>query len=561
MTSAALEGGTAPFAASFGIADAPSSYSDESAGEAIEICVQPFDGRPARHTAARHHALVVTCTSALTALISGLTCMCLYANDVSIAWSLVCLASSTGLAVHAYSIGVLQSMPSLPRCLALLLAGAWLATALMASLALIARLCMAPSNVDDVWDAIFSLATCLVLGTMITWLRNRVVLARYEAGAPKRSAMRCARNRSCGRPCCCCFDPFCSRVLAAVGVLSLLIVVATVFDAGASLSEQAARRGPALEFAYVSSPSRAAVHYWCQGVVRNDTIAIFEGGYMLPDPGLDWVQRDLSARYTRVCLFDRPGTGYSQRQTHVGFVADADAMRGILDREFSRFGRRDAPAGSRPPRRVIVGGHSRGFLSAATFHARHANAFDKVLVVSLDGSWCERTTEDVMAYYAVSAPIATRVLAPVISLLAGFLRAAWPIMQDVTLTGGEFDHEPPSEIQLPPPTLPHGAEAGFRARFLRANYWRRAAFSSLSWWHHYDGPNHTACGTLQASGELLEVHAAATCVGRDLQRVHAPCASSVCRCAGHVELVTNDVFAKLAAEDIERFVQGLAQQR
>ena len=119
-----------------------------------------------------------------------LACICLYANNVSIAWSLVCFASSTVLAVHAYSIGVLQSMPSLPRCLALLLAGAWLATALMASLALIARLCMAPSNVDDVWDAIFSLATCLVLGTMITWLRNRVVLARYEAGAPKRSAMR-----------------------------------------------------------------------------------------------------------------------------------------------------------------------------------------------------------------------------------------------------------------------------------------------------------------------------------------------------------------------------------
>ena len=227
-------------------------------------------------------------------------------------------------------------------------------------------------------------------------------------------------------------------------------------------------------------------------------------------------------------------------------------MRAILDREFSRFGRRDAPAGSQPPRRVIVGGHSRGFLSAATFHARHADAFDKVLVVSLDGSWCERTTEDVMAYYAVSAPIATRVLAPVISLLAGFLRAAWPIMQDVTLTGGEFDHEPPSEIQLPPPTLPHGAEAGFRARFLRANYWRRAAFSSLSWWHHYDGPNH---GVRHAPGEWRATGGARRRYvrrPRPSARSRAVCVVG-CRCAGHVELVTNDVFAKLAAEDIERF--------
>ena len=102
-------------------------------------------------------------------------------------------------------------------------------------------------------------------------------------------------------------------------------------------------------------------------------------------------------------------------QSAVGFEADADDMAAILDAEFER-------AAVPPAARVaIAGGHSRGHISALTFKMRHAATYARVLVLSLDGSYCgyaER--EDILSYYTgIPSMVALYVVSPLLPLAAG----------------------------------------------------------------------------------------------------------------------------------------------
>ena len=79
--------------------------------------------------------------------------------------------------------------------------------------------------------------------------------------------------------------------------------------------------------------------------------------------------------------FLSPGDGFQR----VGFKTDAMAMKSVVDTELAKLA--TAASGTR----VVVGGHSRGHLTACRFAVDYGDEYGGVVVLGFDGSWCGQT--------------------------------------------------------------------------------------------------------------------------------------------------------------------------
>ena len=504
----------------------------------------------------------------------------LYPSRLSTGWALCFFFSALVVSAHVWTVGVLRHPPSVPRWLVLVLALAWGIAGALAAASRAARLAAAPSNADDLTDLLFSLCCLLSMSVAISWLTRPQIKLAY---AMRARAHTCARRTTERPTCCCCCCELCCAVLSS---LAIALALLACFDAAATLARLASQ--PVGEFVYLDrgeGGGRYAIHYWCDGAVRHDAIAVLEAGFMMPDPGMAWFQAGLAQRLTRTCVFDRAGFGLSQRAyPDVGFAADARAMRAVLEREFEAHERgslaaaQQAEAAGAPAnatsaaasaaasvggkRVAIVGGHSRGHLSAVRFHLDQRHAYSRVLVVSIDGSSCDPRTDDLLRrFVGLSEAQVTYAAAPLMSLAAGGLRLLWPLLRGFALTGGMSKE---SE-RLPPVALPAEAEEAYLATMVRSNYWRRDAASSHAWRESYDGPTTEQCERLgvrryvdappPACGapctDWLGIAARFTCVDAALRPVARAVAVG---CAGHVSLVTARHFADVAVGRIACFV-------
>ena len=133
----------------------------------------------------------------------------------------------------------------------------------------------------------------------------------------------------------------------------------------------------------------------------NSSIIVLEPGYMSVSATLFFIQQNL-AKTTRVCIYDPLGVGFSDSTPlcfgpfdfckpvtrcslsgdgfgMIGFKSDAMAMKSVVDTELARAG---------GGLQVVVGGHSRGHLTACRFAVDYGHSYGGVSVLGFDGSWC-----------------------------------------------------------------------------------------------------------------------------------------------------------------------------
>ena len=208
-------------------------------------------------------------------------------------------------------------------------------------------------------------------------------------------------------------------------------------------------------------------------------------------------------------------------------------MKAVLDAEFAAF--ESTNALSSDGRVAIVGGHSRGFLSAATFKLEYPSAYARVLVVGFDGAVCMPYTD------LISQGATTFVLAPSLGLAGGgILRSIWGAARENVLTGGYGES-------------PFGVDLGevetstYLSCITQSGHWRRAATMAGMWSEaSYDGPSFTQCGGLIIGREYFSVRP------RDICTTH----NGVYACAGHMTLVTVLPFARVASRRVRCFLQA-----
>ena len=250
-------------------------------------------------------------------------------------------------------------------------ASVWLVASALSTLTSAGRLIFEPAPLtDDILDLAFAIATATSIVVLL-----RIAFMRLPRKRPRPPVRwRCCHLAR-------------TAVARGLSLLCMLLGVTVVYGAGWELSALASAPRAPMRI----QTSRGAIAYWCEGEPRHGAIAVLLGGFMASDQSMAWVQQELAASVTRTCVLYRSGTGWSQRQPSVGFGEDAADVKAVLDAEFDRRDRGEAASGgvarggAEVPRIAIVGGHSRGFISAASFKRSHAHAYERVLLVSLDG--------------------------------------------------------------------------------------------------------------------------------------------------------------------------------
>lgn len=278
------------------------------------------------------------------------------------------------------------------------------------------------------------------------------------------------------------------------------------------------------------------IHYYCQGVVRNNTVMIFEAGFMGPSSSLFFIQDGLFP-YTRTCLYDRSGEGWSQPQADVGFIGEARNMRAVLDQEFRRAG---VEVGSR---NVVVGGHSRGFQSAARFKVDYNDTYKRVLVVELDGSVCNKNDP----IGIVDVDFLRYGLTPFTSMFSGLVWIVWPFVKDLVLSNPlELGFGKPicKEFQVGDLT----SEGEFLQRLLKPNIWRNSAERDIAWEEKPALTSAQCTDFVFNSPDFLEIRA------RDLLILAK---DNVTQCeASHTSIVIRSDYAAIAVQRIVNFLDS-----
>ena len=337
----------------------------------------------------------------------GAVCLSLPALWLSLrplAWALICAIALMLLTLQLHLPPVSFGLPT---AVVVVLAIIWLIAASVATVAVLARMSV-QRLVDDVVHGAFAVLTGTTLVVQLWlhwhWRAHGTVAAAAAAG-----------TRPMTRP----LRRYCIMGATRISVIvALLLAVGVVYGDVGEIQFVVSQPPPLIVWT-----SRGAVGYWCAGDVRNGSLAVLLAGFFAPEEQLAYIGNAL-AGYTRTCLFYRSGTGWSETQRTVGFEvgnprsqrctpgctcshaaalscehapaamrslallplcqpqADADDMHAILTAEM------DAAAVPTAARVAIVGGHSRGHISALTLKLRHAAAYARVLVLSLDGSYC-----------------------------------------------------------------------------------------------------------------------------------------------------------------------------
>ena len=387
----------------------------------------------------------------------------------------------------------------------------WLITCCLVTFSFFLVLVLAGFNGDDFCDLLGSTSVTFLTATQIFY-RARV------DNAPAKTQQEAT------------YVLVCLQVFGAVvGFFFMSIFLVDGFGRVISLAVY-----PPVDF--VETPF-GLVHYWCEGTVQNNTIMIFEAGFMAPGASLYWIQTGL-APYTRTCLYDRSGEGFSQVQEDVGFIAEARNMKAVVDQEFTRAG---VPVGSR---NVVVGGHSRGFQSAARFRVDYNASYNRVLVVGIDGSTCDRAA----AADIVPAELLTYALSPFVSAASGVAWIFWPVIQGPALsfpvTSAVVFENCPLELQLGDIKN----EGEFLQKLLRANIWRNSAERDYAW---ITRPALTAAQCqdfIFNSPEFLAV-------GASTVQVLGSDGITLCA-AGHTAIVHRSDFAEIVTTRIKLFLDS-----
>jgi hypothetical protein len=441
----------------------------------------------------------------------------------------------------------------------------WLLAASLTVIACIGRGARGALSADHVTDLLFSAALTAALSSHLWLLRG-------SSGASVQTwsgADRCpAGCRTCS--------------WAWLRPLGILLSLCVSFGAVVELRYVAKTAPPQLVHT-----ARGRLAYWCEGTPRNGSIAVLMNSYFGASASLQLIQDQLAAT-TRTCVFDPSGTGFSQRQSRVGFAADAADMKSVLDAEFERSGI-DA---SGVPRVAIVGGHSRGGVCATTFKANYEADYSSVLVLSLDGSSCGGRDYDLIEWYVrMPAAVVLDVVAPLIPMLSGAAQLTahlTPMLYRYVLTAGEplpFDNE-----------LPDGMLDAVVDRYFSAGLWRRAVLTNAAWQHEaYDGAARWRCEAIEQGDNYIAVLQHQVCLptqapsaagssvpapGPAISGAISGCAAWVAAgecdtwpelmeeycadscpdeartCAGHVTMVTLAPFARVASCRIRCFLES-----
>eukprot|EP00913_Durusdinium_trenchii_P009993 g9379.t1 len=175
---------------------------------------------------------------------------------------------------------------------------------------------------------------------------------------------------------------------------------------GAVILDFRERRQMSWERDYVSETA-PRVAYWCLGE-PNSSIIVLEPGYMSVSATLFFIQQNL-AKTTRVCIYDPLGVGFSDGFGMIGFKSDAMAMKSVVDTELARAG---------GGLQVVVGGHSRGHLTACRFAVDYGHSYGGVSVLGFDGSWCGQRGCSVCEVVSTPLSVLRFALCPIFSLVA-----------------------------------------------------------------------------------------------------------------------------------------------
>eukprot|EP00747_Dinoflagellata_sp_TGD_P166509 gnl/TRDRNA2_/TRDRNA2_189392_c0_seq1.p1 gnl/TRDRNA2_/TRDRNA2_189392_c0~~gnl/TRDRNA2_/TRDRNA2_189392_c0_seq1.p1 ORF type:complete len:569 (+),score=92.36 gnl/TRDRNA2_/TRDRNA2_189392_c0_seq1:73-1779(+) len=449
------------------------------------------------------HGLLARCNlrtgSAVAAAACATMAIALGAAHISIGWLAVATVSLALLAQNKVRLPVKARLSTLV-CLA---AGA----GFMALYCFIA-LCVVPSA-----DAGSELVGAIVLGSGLLWHARMIWRRPNDPPPPQR---------------CCCRCLGCTATL-----LATILAFSAVVDAVWGMHALAAY-GPQ-NFAYTEDGVR--LNYYCEGAVRSDAIIVLEAGWMEPSPALYWIVKGLAVSTTRTCTLDVSGTGWSSLPESYGFQDDAHNMKAVLDAEFEAAGL----SGAAQRRVVVVGGHSRGAVTADTFKWIYENEYSGIVGFEFDGSICNGLYVG-PAQTALGMPEGVLVfLASFMGLFSGLLRLVLvpSNLRGIIISGGDAadsgdEHMADIENEWEFVERLVGLSGG--------SFFRQGAYRSNAWISgSYDGPE--SCEF--SSDEWLYISSNTICYGRGSNE----------ECAEHVSLLVQSNFAKVAVSEVARFLE------
>ncbi|CAE7237410.1 unc-89, partial [Symbiodinium necroappetens] len=330
-----------------------------------------------------------------------------------------------------------------------------------------------------------------------------------SAARPEDAQGSSERNR------CCCICCGCCGVVLGISlvgqVVGLLMYLATV---------------PKPEY------TETGIAYWCLGE-PNKSLVVLEPGYLASPGTLYFVQHEL-AKATRACIYDPVGTGFSAGHAP-SFRSDAAAMKDVVNAELATHADSDSW-------QIVVGGHSRGHLTACRFWLDYSNLYDRLAVLGFDGSHCGQTAcnycEDFGGVFAALRLLAT----PFWTLFSGLLRLTMalfqePLMQAMASRPVDFpDYPPAAVIQLSEP-------------YFWPKLWRSQSLRGDAWLNSYDGPTWSQCWEQQLT---------ASSVSSSSHHHLYIDARGVCTepwsCAEHMSIISSSWFANIASAKAVSFV-------
>ena len=412
---------------------------------------------------------------------------------------------------------------------------AWVIASLLCFICALVQIAVEPFSIMYLSNAVFSLLSLAPL--LIIW-RRKIVYEHPENVSLRRHA------------------PTLCLLRGMICIMSTAIALLLSYNAVEEM--RYLQSVPESAFAIVEETG-LRLHYWCKGEFDGVSLALIEPGFMLPSYGLYWIQKYLS-NYTRTCVYEVSGTGFSSYERNPNFANDAANMESVFDAEFEKLGV--------DKRRMIAiaVGHGRGHISAMRLHVNQHSRMYRVfngtsvakspygatVVISIDGVPCKQGPQEQVIKERFASNIITRFLfAPFLGMYSGGMRIFWNGYKDRVLSGFDYDLGEAHQSDLP-----LQSQIEFRETLLKSNFWKSGAERSRNWGAgYYTGPTLAQCEVyLNDNHNDTNLTAkVAPLFNRTFNHIKVP-ANKVCLqeetvCAGHTSLATTSTFAKIAVED------------